>query len=111
MTRLVDDAGYKIHELSEIAPIKDELINLLAGDRAAQLRRLRLDLNDALTGHLDYFIDLAHGQLHVDADLLSHVQHDFRCREFLESFCCDSQVIGATRQSSHDIGAVCIRCR
>src|SRR2546429_816157 len=103
---LIHHAGSQIHQLGEIATVKYEVVNLFAGDGAGEIGRGGLDLGHAFAGYLDYVGDGTYGQLHVNANFLGDVQHDFAGRVFLEAFCGYDEVIGATWQTGDDVSAV-----
>src|SRR2546429_1862849 len=106
---LIHHAGSQIHQLGEIATVKYEVVNLFAGDGAGEIGRGSLDLGHAFAGYLDYVGDSTYVQLHVDANLVGDLQHDFGGRVFLESFCGHGDVVGGAGQTGDDVGTVRVR--
>ena len=103
---LVDNPRSQSDELGEITAVQHELIDLLASHGRSEGGGLGFHLSDAFAGYFHYFSNGAHGQLHVNADLLGNIQHDFAGRVFLEAFCGYDEVIGATWQTGDDVSAV-----
>ena len=73
---LIADTRHNRCKLREVASVELKLGDLFPRHRATQIGRRGFHLGDIFACYLDYFSNPAHGQLHVDADLLGHGQHD-----------------------------------
>src|SRR6266487_434018 len=106
---LVYDARREINELSEIATVQNQLIDLLAGNGAGKIRRRGFHLSHTLAGDDDFLSDGADGELHVDAGLFGNVQNDFLRGEFLKALSGHSEVVGVAGQGGEHVSAVSVR--
>ena len=67
LTSLADHTRGDIDKLSEIATVHDEVVDLFAGDSAAQIRGCGFHLGHSFAGHFNGLGDSADGELDVNA--------------------------------------------
>ena len=103
---LVADAGNDSGELNEVAAVQLKLSDLRAGDSTAELRGLRVDLRDVLALDDHLFGDCADDERDIHSRFLRDLQHDVLGFVLLEALRGDLEVIGAARESRHDVEAV-----